>query len=54
LSFGFAGDAVSLLEKAKLAQASRFRGRSLSTMSDDEITLLTVQDFDTAKFDVPR
>lgn len=53
LSFGFAGDAVTLLEKAQLAQARRFRGRSLSTMSDDEIGCLTVEDFEAAQLDLP-
>ena len=51
LSFGYAGDAVNLLGKAKLAQAQRFGGRS-STISDDELAQLTVEDFRAARLDL--
>jgi hypothetical protein len=53
LSFGFAGDAVTLLEKARLAQARRLRARVLATMSNDELGLLTIEDFHAAQLDLP-
>jgi hypothetical protein len=52
LNFGFAGDAVNLLEKAEGAQAQRLADRKLATISDDEFALLTVQDFEAAQFDL--
>ncbi len=54
LSFSFAADAINFLEKANLAQTRRLLGRSLAAISDDEISHLTVQDFETAEFNLPR
>jgi stage V sporulation protein K len=49
LSFGFAHDAITLLERAKMAQARRFRGEVLSNIDDGKLCLLTSEDFEAAQ-----
>jgi stage V sporulation protein K len=54
LSFGFARDAENLMVKAKMAQSFRLGRSKVRSVSNEELTALTADDFRNAKLGVPQ
>ena len=52
LSFGFVRDAGNLLNKARSAHAQRLSDRSMHSISDEELSTLTADDFYAAELGV--
>lgn len=52
-AFGFAGDAGNLLEKARVAQGRRLSGRPMRSISTEELSILTADDFLAAQLAPP-
>lgn len=54
LPFGFARDADNLMVKAKMAQADRLGRRAVRSISNDELSALTADDFSAAELNLPQ